>query len=196
MTRQRAATAEVRERLLQAGLDLFHSRGYHAVGVQEITNAAGMPKGSFYNHFASKEDLALAALEQYAAQSPFDLLTDRSAGAVAALRAHFEELARRFTESDYRRGCLMGNFSNEIADELDRPRQLLADLFEGWKFLLTDAITAAQAAGEVSATVPADRLAGLVLSAWEGSLTRARAAHNADPLDDFFDTVFDHLLTA
>ncbi|MGV9668907.1 LmrA/YxaF family transcription factor [Nocardia niigatensis] len=196
MTRQRAATAEVRERLLQAGLDLFHSRGYHAVGVQEITNAAGMPKGSFYNHFASKEDLALAALEQYAAQSPLDLLTDRSTGAVAALRAHFEELARRFTESDYRRGCLMGNFSNEIADELDRPRQLLADLFEGWKFQLTDAITAAQAAGEVSAAVPADRLAGLVLSAWEGSLTRARAAHNADPLHDFFDTVFDHLLTA
>jgi TetR/AcrR family transcriptional regulator, transcriptional repressor for nem operon len=195
MTRQRAGSAEVRQRMLQAGLDLFHSRGYHAVGVQEITNAAGMPKGSFYNHFASKEDLALAALEQYAAQSPLDLLTDRGAGAVAALRAHFEELARRFTESDFQRGCLMGNFSNEIADELDRPRRLLADLFEGWKFQLTAAITAAQAAGEVSAAVPADRLAGLVLSAWEGSLTRARATRNADPLHDFFDTVFDHLLT-
>ena len=53
-------------RLTQAGRDLFSRQGYNATGIQQITDHAGVPKGSFYNHFESKEVFAVAIIEQYA----------------------------------------------------------------------------------------------------------------------------------
>jgi len=59
------ARPNVRERLLDAGVEIFHRCGFNGCGVQEITDAAGVPKGSFYNHFASKEALGAAVLDRY-----------------------------------------------------------------------------------------------------------------------------------
>ncbi len=49
--------------LLEAGAELMLRKGYHGTGIQQIVDAAGVPKGSFYNYFKSKEDFALAAME-------------------------------------------------------------------------------------------------------------------------------------
>jgi len=59
------ARANIRERLLDAGLETLHRRGFNGCGVQEITDNAGVPKGSFYNHFESKEALGAAVIERY-----------------------------------------------------------------------------------------------------------------------------------
>jgi AcrR family transcriptional regulator len=59
----RNSTKDVRERLLEAGVATFRQRGFNGCSVQDITEAAGVPKGSFYNHFESKEDLFEAAVE-------------------------------------------------------------------------------------------------------------------------------------
>ena len=56
------AKANVRERLLDAGLETLHRCGFNGCGVQEIAETAGVPKGSFYNHFESKEALGAAVL--------------------------------------------------------------------------------------------------------------------------------------
>ena len=61
----RPANPETRSRLLQKGGDLVSTRGFNATGVQEITAAAGVPKGSFYNYFDSKEAFAVAGLTEY-----------------------------------------------------------------------------------------------------------------------------------
>jgi len=55
----------VREQILTTGLALLHGRGFNATSVQDITEAAGVPKGSFYNHFASKEALGLEVVQRY-----------------------------------------------------------------------------------------------------------------------------------
>src|SRR5204862_8188502 len=57
--------SSVREELLSAGLETLHRRGFNATSVQDITDAAGAPKGSFYNHFESKEALAAEAVRRY-----------------------------------------------------------------------------------------------------------------------------------
>lgn len=190
----RASAVATRERLLASGLQLFHARGYHAVGVQDIIDAAGIPKGSFYNHFRSKQDLALAALEQYATLSPLDELRSHPGGPRAGLRAHFEELRRRFAEADLTQGCMMGNFANELADQDEPVRELLNCLFSAWIALIAAALREAEADEGIHLTVPADALAGVIVSLWEGSITRARAANSIEPVDQFFDTVFSQLL--
>src|ERR1700678_4774725 len=61
----RPANPEVRKRLLAAGSHLIHARGFSASGVKDITEAAGVPKGSFYAYFPSKEAFASAILDAY-----------------------------------------------------------------------------------------------------------------------------------
>src|ERR1700754_817688 len=61
----RPANPETRSRLLEKGGDLEATRGFHPTGVQEITGGAGVPKGSFYNYFDSKEAFAVAVLTEY-----------------------------------------------------------------------------------------------------------------------------------
>lgn len=55
----------LKETLLDTGLAAFHRHGYHATGVQDIVSLAGVPKGSFYSHFESKDALSLAAIARY-----------------------------------------------------------------------------------------------------------------------------------
>jgi len=49
--------AQTRQMLLESALELFGAKGFHATSVQEIVKAAGLTKGAFYHHFASKEDV-------------------------------------------------------------------------------------------------------------------------------------------
>ena len=54
-----------REDILEAGRDLMFSRGYNDTSIKDITVQIGIPKGSFYNHFSSKEEFGLAVLQEY-----------------------------------------------------------------------------------------------------------------------------------
>lgn len=53
----KAAPASTRDQLIEAGLGLMRKYGYGATGLQEILQSSGIPKGSFYHHFGSKEKL-------------------------------------------------------------------------------------------------------------------------------------------
>ena len=71
------ARQSMRDEIVAAALEQFHIRGYHGAGVKDITDAAGVPKGSFYNHFDSKEALAVVALQQYGEGRQIHQLADR-----------------------------------------------------------------------------------------------------------------------
>jgi TetR/AcrR family transcriptional repressor of nem operon len=139
-----------KEALLDAGLAAFHRRGYHATGVQEIVSSAGVPKGSFYSHFESKDALGLAALARY--------WEDR-AKARALLRdaslPGLERLDRSFAALGYSEdGCLIGNFTAELA-QLDAFRQDLSRLWRQW----TDALSQCLASGWAARRQRANRRA-------------------------------------
>src|SRR5574337_1959891 len=56
-----------REALIRAGLELLTEKGFNSVGVEEVLRRVGVPKGSFYHYFSSKDDFGRQALEAYAA---------------------------------------------------------------------------------------------------------------------------------
>jgi TetR/AcrR family transcriptional repressor of nem operon len=183
-----------REEIAQAAFRQFHARGFNATGISDITQAAGVPKGSFYNHFSSKEESALEALSRYAATLRFDLLDEPGVSPLERLRAHFEFLSRDTVENGFVRGCLVGNFGAEIADHNDEIRAALNTAFDRWAGRIQQVLTEAQEAGELSGDVDAEATALFLLSAWEGTLIAARAGKSAAPVDAFFRTVFDVIL--
>jgi len=78
-TRKRLSARERRSAILDAALEVFASRGYHASSIDDIAGAAGISKALIYEHFRSKEDLHLELLQANAAE-----LFERLAAAVPA----------------------------------------------------------------------------------------------------------------
>ena len=61
-------THPTKQRLLDAGIEMLLRRGYNDLGIESVLSATRIPRGSFYHHFGSKEDFALAAVDAYMVQ--------------------------------------------------------------------------------------------------------------------------------
>src|SRR6266436_8305951 len=118
-----SAKATTKATLVAAGTQLILEQGYHQTGIQDVLQAAGVPKGSFYYYFPSKEAFALEVIAQFAAAYLTRLeqyLGDTTASPLTRLRRHYEELLARFERRGCRGGCLIGNLSQELADQNPR----------------------------------------------------------------------------
>jgi TetR/AcrR family transcriptional repressor of nem operon len=185
-----------KEQLIVAGLNALLEKGFNGVGVQEITEQAGVPKGSFYNHFESKEALGAEILERYGSNSTRRaVLLDKTVPPLQRLRTHFETLNDNFIKSKFERGCLLGNFSAELANQSPVIRESLATLFERWTKDLEVAIADAQSEGAVSSDRDAGDIAAFLLDAYEGTLLRARVQRDRAPFDRFMKLAFEQILT-
>ncbi|MFB8754416.1 TetR/AcrR family transcriptional regulator [Streptomyces nigra] len=186
--------ASKREEIAEAAFRQFHARGFSATGINDITKAAGVPKGSFYNHFSSKEESALEALSRYADTLRFDMLTSPDLPPLERLRAHFEYLSRDTVDNGFVRGCLVGNFGAEVADHNEEIRTAAKRGFDGWADRLSRLLAEAQEAGDLDGSLGTVATALFILSAWEGTLIAARVDKSMAPFDAFFQTVFDRIL--
>ena len=189
------AKPNVREKLIEAALKTLLAGGFNGVGVQEITDAAGVPKGSFYNHFDSKETLGAEIVERYGMNNTRrGILLDKNVPPLRRLRTHFKALNDVFIDSKFQRGCLLGNFSAELANQSAVIRNSLANLFERWTEDLEIAIKDAQAEGAVSSDFKAADIAAFLLDAYEGALLRARVQRDRAPFDRFMKLAFERIL--
>ena len=190
------AKPNVKQHIVTASLNLLHSKGFNATSVQDITDAAGVPKGSFYNHFTSKEALGLEVLERYveAASQYCDVLEDTSLPPKARMRQYFDLLIGANTASDYNCGCMMGNFSTELSNQIPAMREALRRCFDAWAACLAVVIAEAQRDGSVRTTRPALELADFIIDAWQGAVLHAKAAQSRAPLDRYADMVLNHIL--
>ena len=185
----------VRQQLIDAGLKVLIEKGFNGSGVQDITAAAGVPKGSFYNHFESKEALGAEIVDIYGRDNPRRaLLADTSLPPLQRLQAHFERLNSVFTDADFGRGCLLGNFSAELSGQSELIRGRLASLYLNWSSDVAAVIAEAQADGSISSKAAALDLASFLLDAYEGALLRARVEKSGRAFDRFMTVAFNQIL--
>ena len=189
------AQPNLRDAILSSGLETLHHRGFNATSVQDITEAAGVPKGSFYNHFDSKEALGAAAVDAYAAKmGSLAILLDQSIAPLARLRRHFVALAEA-ARYPYDAGCLLGNFSAELSGQSPLIRERVAAALGAWSKALAGVIDEAQREG----ALPRDRdprtLASFIVDSWEGAVLRAKVERDRAPLDAFLAITFSKVLT-
>jgi TetR/AcrR family transcriptional repressor of nem operon len=191
------ARPSVREQLIEAGLETLHLHGFNGSGVQDITDAAGVPKGSFYNHFESKEDLALQALDRYwqngaARRTP---LSDTSLDPVERLRRHFRGLSELAIRQNFQKGCMIGNFSTELSAQSKEVRDRLAGIYAAWSRSIESCVREAEKAGRVQPRLPAATIATFLLNAWEGAVLRSKVEQDKSPFDQFDRVVFASIFT-
>ncbi len=185
----------VRQQLVDAALGVFQSHGFNGSSVQDLTDAAGVPKGSFYNHFKSKEDLALEALQLYMERpGGAALLRDEQLPPLQRLRQHFQANWASLQARDYTAGCFLGALSAEIADTHERSREVFLQVFQGWSRLIEQALREALQRGDLAPGSDPAQLARFVLNAWQGTLVRMKVVKNDQPFEDFEAVVFGQLL--
>ncbi len=193
----RCSTRDVRERLLEAGVRTLSKLGFNGCSVQDITDAAGVPKGSFYNHFDSKEALGAAALEHYwsdGACTQLRILSDTARSPRQRLQAYFDQAASSMAKLDYTCGCLIGNMAAELSDHSPVVSTQIAAIMALWSRRMADCIREAQVAGEIRSKAEPELLATFVLDAWEGAVLRARIEKGERPLRQFIEILFTQLL--
>jgi TetR/AcrR family transcriptional regulator, transcriptional repressor for nem operon len=184
--RASAASLDTRRRLADAALDQFHRKGYNGTSVQDLVSAAAAPKGTFYNHFRSKEDLALHAVLRYAAGMCVDMLRDRDAGpARDRIRRHLAHVLAAAADFGPERGCLLATLSGEVPTYSDALARAVSDALDAWVSALAGAIDEARAAGDLATRESGAELAAFIVSAYEGAAVRAKAAGSLEPMRNF-----------
>jgi TetR/AcrR family transcriptional repressor of nem operon len=181
-----------KQRLLEAGLQLMLSRGYHAIGVQEILAETRIPKGSFYHHFESKEDFALQVIDLY--QSGVRMMLEHAFGDAASpplqrVRNFFAAARQEYEREGYL-GCLLGGLGQEMAGASEIFRKKIDGCLTGIGDTIATCLAEAQARGELPSTCDTRLLAESIVNAWEGAALRSRLRRAGNPLDSVLDFCF------
>ena len=187
---------DIPQRLVAAGLELFLGQGYNATGIQQLTSHAGVPKGSFYNHFESKEAFAAVIIARYAEwlrRSWAHMMRSAPAEPMAAIRYVFGEMIAYHERAPRTMGCLVGNFAAEIALSSPTCRKNLMAAQLAWRRRLSGLIAAGQAAHEIRADIDATALAALTWSAWEGAILAMKVEDSTRPLRETTELMLDKI---
>jgi TetR/AcrR family transcriptional regulator, transcriptional repressor for nem operon len=181
-------TSDARSKILATAQSLIELNGYSALGVAEICKAAGVPKGSFYYFFESKEMLALAVIdEHWAAQRlEWSRILHSDAGPLQRLRRLFEE-----TEASQRAGqrscgtvsgCLFGNLTLELSNHTETIRERLQQIFDAQVDMVEQVIAEAAERGDVRADSTREA-ARSVVAQLEGQVLFAKLYNDTQRLD-------------
>jgi TetR/AcrR family transcriptional repressor of nem operon len=176
-----------RSELLVEGRKQFHLRGFHATAINDLLETAGIPKGSFYHHFGSKEKFGIAVLDDYMTShlGLFESWSRRDDLPVAErFGGYFDDLIREFVSSDYSTLCLLARFSSDLAAT---DPSLRSKINEGYDRLLQafiELLDAGKRSGDLPADIDIDQRAGSILALTQGAFVVALANRDLDYLTD------------
>lgn len=181
-----------RERLIAAGIPLLLERGYNGLGLQVLLATTGVPKGSFYHHFADKEDYALQVVDAYMREVHNALdhsLGDFPGAPLERVRQFFASTQQAYRQQGYM-GCLLGGLGQELSGVSEAFRRKIDDCFSQIAGRLRLCLVEAQQAGDLPASADPEALAALLVDCWEGAALRSRLQRNPAPLDAMLDFYF------
>ena len=186
-----------REKLLHVGMQVVHERGFAGASVRDIVQAAGVPQGSFTNHFTSKEAFGLEVIDLYFANSldtMRETLRNDALPPLQRLRAYIDNGKNRLNKDSMKNGCLFGNFTAEASDCSEPIRLRLVEVFAEVQAALAYCLRAAVKAGELSPTTDCDEIAAFIVSSLQGANLLAKAQRSPVPVERFKEVLFGSVL--
>lgn len=187
--RHEGARDQTRAVLLRAGTEILTEHGFASTGIDLVLKRAGVPKGSFYYYFSSKEEFGAAVIEQYASYFANKLdrwLLDASMTPLQRFDALVADARAGMARFEFRRGCLIGNLGQELGALNENYRAQLEAVFCDWQRRLAACFEAARLCGQLVPGADPEALAEFFWIGWEGAVLRAKLVRNADPLDHFY----------
>jgi len=172
--------------------------GYNGLGIQALLAAADVPKGSFYHHFADKEDFALQVVDQYMRGVHAALarsLNDLERPPLERVRRFFETVRRGYKSEGYL-GCLLGGLGQELSATSDVFRRKIDECFNEIAENTAACLEEAKEQGDLPAEADPKRIAALLVDCWEGAALRSRLLGGPAPLTAMLDFFFSSVARA
>ena len=191
------AKKDKKREILQNGFEVMYAKGYHATSVQDVADAAGIPKGSFYHYFKTKEKFTVEAIKLYTDlvyHEMEQILTDTSLPPLKRILTLYQNRIGYYQSHQYELGCFAGNLTHEVADSNEVLRAAIDTFFVRNRALVINCLNEAQANGELLESHNTEEMAEFIISSYEGALVRMKSVHNAKPLE-IFQKFLEHLLS-
>jgi TetR/AcrR family transcriptional repressor of nem operon len=185
-----------RDKILANGLKVVLERGYVGASVRDIVAAAGVPQGSFSNHFTSKEAFALEVLERYFADVRLvieETLRNDALPPLKRLRAYVDASIGTIRNNETRNGCLLGNFTAEC-EHSELMRKRLIGIYAELQQAVAYCLKAAVKAGELPKTFKATEVANFIVSGLQGAVLLAKAERDLAVAENFKKVLFSTVL--
>jgi TetR/AcrR family transcriptional regulator, transcriptional repressor for nem operon len=184
-------------KILTTGMRVVHEQGFAGASVRDIVQAAGVPQGSFTNHFASKEIFGLEIIELYFSNSRKlmeETLRNDSLPPLRRLDTYIETIKSRMQKDCMRNGCLFGNFTAEASDHSEVIRKRLVEIFTEIHASFTYCLKAAVKRGDLPPKFKCDDVAGFIVSSIQGAHLLSKAYRTSTAIDRFKNILFSTLL--
>lgn len=181
---------DTKERILEAGLAVIAAKSFHGCGLTEILERAGVPKGSFYHHFQSKEDLGVAVIER-AAEAHVQFmrahLGNREFSPLNRAKKLFRSMRDQYANSGATPECIVAKLALEVAQLSEPMRSTIKYAYDHWSSVLARTLREARAAGELGDDQDPDEMADFMIASWEGVTVRMRIDRTVKPLDQYLE---------
>ena len=184
---------DTRDALIQCGMELLTEQGFSSTGIDQILKKVNVPKGSFYHYFENKEAYGYVVIEHYSSYFSHKLnkhLLNEKLPALQRLESFMQDAMHGMERFDYKRGCLIGNLSQEFGCSHEHFREKLEAVFNDWKNIIADCLQLAQAEKTLSNSKDCNKLAEFFWIGWEGAVMHAKLSRNNKPMELFSEQFF------
>lgn len=178
---------DVRDRILSSGQRIMGGKGFSAVGLNEVLSAAGVPKGSFYHYFGSKEAFGEALLDDYFAAYLADMdriFTTSGSNRAQQLDAYFSAWKENQSFEDCQGKCLAVKLGAEVADLSQGMRAVLQRGTASIIARLAQVLEAGAAEGSLAFTGTPGAVAQSLYELWLGASLMVKIVRSSQPFDN------------
>tara|TARA_B110001454_G_scaffold74144_2_gene71729 strand:- start:2452 stop:3054 length:603 start_codon:yes stop_codon:yes gene_type:complete len=188
-----------REALIEAGIEQLSEHGYHGTGIKQILDVVNVPKGSFYNFFASKEAFVAEVIAHYS-RNLLRQLTDFVEGEgkvltpIDQLRSIYRYSLKQYASHEFKKSCLVGAIAIEISAESEMCRLELDKALKSWLHFFSSVFSQAQSQKLVRDDVSAMDMAAVYWSVWEGALMTMKMSADTKPVKKIMELMLETLL--
>jgi TetR/AcrR family transcriptional regulator, transcriptional repressor for nem operon len=183
-----ATGSDTREKIIHKGAQLIHAQGYKATGLQQILDVAGIPKGSFYFYFKSKDDFGCAVIDYFTrtiGEIFTGLLRDARITPLERLNKLLDYYESAFKKSGATLGCPIGNLSLELADANEELRKHLQVAIEGFITEIELCLEEAKKSRQLPVGLNTADTARFIFHGLEGAILHMKVAKSIEPVRTF-----------
>jgi TetR/AcrR family transcriptional repressor of nem operon len=188
-----------REALIEAGIEQLSEHGYHGTGIKQILDEVNVPKGSFYNFFASKEAFVAEVINHYS-RNLLNQLTEFMEGEgkvltpIEQLRAIYRYSLKHYASHEFKKSCLVGSIATEISAESEMCRLQLESAMNKWLTFFSAIFAEAQTQRLVRNDLSPADMAAVYWATWEGALIKMKMSADTKPVKKIMELMLETLL--
>ena len=192
-----ANRTDTRNALVWCGTELLTERGFQITGIDEVLKRVGVPKGSFYHYFKSKDHFGHAVIdnyEAYYAKKMDRIFGDTTQSPLQRLVNFTVNAKNGMVKFDFKRGCLIGNLGQELAALDTQFRERLEGVLVSWEKRVADCLREDIDLGELAPGQDPQALSRFFWVGWEGAILRSKLMRSLEPIEQFTSIFFRSVL--